>query len=90
MNAKIESSDAFATLLTRGGLEENYHVSEVIKALTWADFIGIMCVIKLAQLAGNTSLALAGLNRLRARGDIGTRVIGYVRFASSSRCTPPI
>ena len=52
--------------LTSEGLGYDYDNDEIAQALGWADGIAILAVVAFAGMAEDQSLAVEGLNRMRA------------------------
>jgi hypothetical protein len=52
---------------TSDGIEPNYSLEEVLDVLTFAEFIGVMSVLGIAELATDEELALRLLNKVKER-----------------------
>lgn len=52
---------------TSDGIEPNYSPQEVLEVLAFAEFIGVMSVLGIAELANDEELALRLLNKVKER-----------------------
>jgi hypothetical protein len=52
---------------TSDGIEPNYSPEEVLEVLAFAEFVGVMSVLGMAELANDEDLALRLLNKIKER-----------------------
>lgn len=54
---------------TNDGIEPNYAPEEVLEVIGFAEFVGVMSVLGMAELANDEDLALRLLNKIKERAE---------------------